>query len=155
MGEDLRSGLGGVTDPRRASDCEPHAERGLQGNAGGRSIFSQYPPTPMPWPDERLLFDVDTPEDYQRLLGDQIERYHRSLKNLVNLQIYYFPEDLEREIARFVEFYNHTRFHESLDNLTPADVYFGRRKEVLDRRDEIKLRTLQSRRLVNSQSLVV
>jgi len=41
----------------------------LQGDAGARSIFAQYPPTPMPWPDERLLFDVDTPGDYQRLLA--------------------------------------------------------------------------------------
>ena len=42
---------------------------GLQGDAGARTIFAQYPPSPYPWPDERLLFDVDTPEDYQRLLG--------------------------------------------------------------------------------------
>jgi molybdenum cofactor cytidylyltransferase len=41
----------------------------LQGDAGARTIFSQHPPTPFPWPDERLLFDVDTPEDYQRLVG--------------------------------------------------------------------------------------
>ena len=41
----------------------------LQGDAGARSIFTQYPPTPMPWPDERLLFDVDTPEDYRKLIG--------------------------------------------------------------------------------------
>ncbi len=41
----------------------------LQGDAGARTIFAQHPPTPLPWPDERLLFDVDTPEDYQRLLG--------------------------------------------------------------------------------------
>jgi len=92
---------------------------------------------------------------YHPMTQGKIERYHRSLKNLVNLQVYYFPNDLEREIARFVEFYNHTRYHESLDNLTPADVYNGRKKEVLDKRDEIKLRTLQSRKLVNSQPLVV
>ena len=42
----------------------------LQGDAGARSIFGQYPPTPLVWQDERLLFDVDTPEDYQRLLKD-------------------------------------------------------------------------------------
>lgn len=43
----------------------------LQGDAGARTIFAQYPPTPFDWPDERLLFDVDTPEDYQRLLRDE------------------------------------------------------------------------------------
>jgi len=92
---------------------------------------------------------------YHPMTQGKIERYHRSLKNLVNLQVYYVPQDLEREIARFVEFYNNQRFHESLDNLTPADVYFVRRKEVLDKREEIKLRTLQLRRLLNSQPVVV
>ncbi|MBI5950327.1 MAG: nucleotidyltransferase family protein [Chloroflexi bacterium] len=41
----------------------------LQGDAGARSIFKQYPPEPMQWADERILFDIDTPEDYQRLLA--------------------------------------------------------------------------------------
>jgi molybdenum cofactor cytidylyltransferase len=40
----------------------------LQGDAGARSIFKQYPPESMQWGDERILFDIDTPEDYQRLL---------------------------------------------------------------------------------------
>lgn len=42
----------------------------LQGDAGARSIFAQYPPSPLAWQDDRLLFDIDTPEDYQRLLKD-------------------------------------------------------------------------------------
>lgn len=41
----------------------------LQGDAGARSIFAQYPPQAMQWPDERLLLDIDTPQDYQRLVG--------------------------------------------------------------------------------------
>lgn len=41
----------------------------LQGDAGARTIFTQVPPEAMPWPDERLLFDVDTPADYEQLLG--------------------------------------------------------------------------------------
>jgi molybdenum cofactor cytidylyltransferase len=41
----------------------------LQGDAGARSVFAKHAPTPMPWPDEKLLLDVDTPEDYQRLIG--------------------------------------------------------------------------------------
>ena len=44
------------------------ALRGLRGDAGARTIFAQYPPTPMPWQDELLLFDVDTPEDYKKLI---------------------------------------------------------------------------------------
>ncbi|MEI7848676.1 MAG: nucleotidyltransferase family protein [Chloroflexota bacterium] len=43
---------------------------GLVGDAGARSLFAQVPPTPMPWLDERLSFDVDTPEDYRRLLEE-------------------------------------------------------------------------------------
>jgi CTP:molybdopterin cytidylyltransferase MocA len=41
----------------------------LQGDAGARSLFAEIAPAAMPWPDERLLLDVDTYEDYQRLLG--------------------------------------------------------------------------------------
>jgi putative transposase len=76
----------------------------------------------------------------------KIERYHRSMKNVVELVNYFDPWALEREIARWVEYYNHQRYHESLDNLAPADVYLGRAKEVQTRREEIKKRTLEGRR---------
>ena len=79
----------------------------------------------------------------------KIERWHRSLKNVVNLDIFYFPWDLEAAVAQFVDDYNHRRFHESLDNLTPADVFFGRAAAILSRREEIKLATLQLRREQN------
>ncbi len=75
------------------------------------------------------------------------------MKNVVKLQNYFSPWELDREIASFVEYYNHQRYHESLDNLTPADVYFGRQKEVLGKRKEIKIRTLEQRRLQHSQAL--
>jgi hypothetical protein len=52
---------------------------------------------------------------------------------------------LEQAIAAFVEYYNHQRYHEALDNLTPTDVYFGREKEVLSRREQIKEMTLSER----------
>ena len=76
----------------------------------------------------------------------KIERWHRSLKNLVKLEHYYFPWHLEQAIASFVTFYNHRRCHESLNNMTPADVYFGRAQEVQARRDLIKQKTLAQRR---------
>lgn len=88
---------------------------------------------------------------YHPMTQGKIERYHRSMKNLVNLQNYYLPTQLEIEIGSFVNYYNHERYHESLNNLTPADVYFGRAKEVLTKRDRIKQRTLQQRRLQNLQ----
>jgi putative transposase len=88
---------------------------------------------------------------YHPMTQGKIERYHRSMKNIVNLQNYFLPGELEKEIARFVHYYNHERYHESLNNLTPANVYFGRAQEVLTKRDRIKRRTLQHRRLHNLQ----
>lgn len=79
----------------------------------------------------------------------KIERYHRSIKNVVNLQHYYLPGELEREIGRYVKYYNNQRYHESLDNLTPADVYFGRKRERLTVREMIKRETMKLRRSYN------
>ena len=78
-----------------------------------------------------------------------IERYHRSMKNVVKLEKYYSPWALERAIARFVEHYNHRRVHEALENVTPADVYEGRRPAILARRAQIKRRTLAQRKREN------
>jgi hypothetical protein len=56
----------------------------------------------------------------------KIERWHQTLKNRILLENYFLPGDLEAQIAAFIDDYNHHRYHESLDNLTPADVYCGR-----------------------------
>jgi putative transposase len=77
----------------------------------------------------------------------KIERWHQTLKNRILLEHYYLPRDLERQLAAFVERYNHARYHESLDNLTPADVYFGRAERILLERERIKRKTIASRRL--------
>ena len=76
----------------------------------------------------------------------KIERWHRSMKNVVKLQNYYSPSELERAIAEWVEYYNHERFHESLENITPADVYFGRDQEIIEKRNKLKEQTLALRR---------
>ena len=86
---------------------------------------------------------------YHPMTQGKIERYHRSLKNVVKLDRYYSPWELERAIARFVEAYNHRRYHESLQNVTPADVYFGRQVAILARRERIEQPTLQRRRQEN------
>jgi molybdenum cofactor cytidylyltransferase len=39
----------------------------LTGDTGGRAIFDKHRVEYMPWHDDILLFDVDKPEDYQRL----------------------------------------------------------------------------------------
>jgi putative transposase len=77
----------------------------------------------------------------------KIERWHQTLKNPILLEHYYLPGDLERQVAAFVAHYNHARYHESLDNLTPADVYFGRAEAVLLERERIKRQTIANRRL--------
>jgi len=79
----------------------------------------------------------------------KIERFHRTMKNIILLNHYYLPQELEAEIARFIEHYNYRRCHESLGNVTPADVYFGRREKILSERGKIKRRTLAQRRAWN------
>lgn len=86
---------------------------------------------------------------YHPMTQGKIERYHRSLKNVVTLQNYYLPWELEQELKRFVLHYNHERVHESLQNLTPADVYSGRARTILTRRERIKRQTLKLRRQQN------
>ncbi len=76
----------------------------------------------------------------------KIERGHRSLTNLICLENYYLPGELERAIAAFVDYYDQHRYHEALDNLTPADVFFGRAAQILDVRAAVKQRTLAQRR---------
>jgi putative transposase len=77
----------------------------------------------------------------------KIERWHQTMKNRVLLEHYFLPGDLERQIAAFVDYYNNERYHESLGNLTPADVYFGRDQQILKQREEIKRKTMLKRRL--------
>jgi hypothetical protein len=82
----------------------------------------------------------------------KIERYQRTMKNVVKLQHYYFPEELKAALKdstrklRSLPYYNNERYHESLDNVTPSDVYFGRRYEVLTERSKIKRRTMERRK---------
>jgi len=97
--------------------------------------------------------------DYLRLVGirhilaapfhpqtnGKIERYHRTLKGEINQLPRDLPSALKEAIEKFVEYYNHRRYHEALGNVTPADVYLGRREDILARRKEAKRQTLQAR----------
>jgi putative transposase len=82
----------------------------------------------------------------------KIERWHWTMKNVVKLQhyyyyyYYYFPWELEAALRYFVAYYNNERYHESLDNVTSADVYFGRQYEVLTERAKIKRLTMKRRK---------
>ena len=79
----------------------------------------------------------------------KIERWHQTLKNRILLGHYYLSGALEAQVGAFVEYYNQARAHESLNNLTPADVYFGRGEAILLERERIKRQTLASRRLLH------
>ncbi|MCP4208425.1 MAG: IS3 family transposase [Shimia sp.] len=81
----------------------------------------------------------------------KIERWHQTLKNRILLENYFLQGDLEAQIEAFVDHYNHQRYHESLNNVTPADVYFGRDKAILEQRERIKQKTFEARRLHHSQ----
>ena len=88
---------------------------------------------------------------YHPMTQGKIERWHQTLKNRILLENYYLPGDLEAQIEAFVTNYNHRRYHESLANLTPADVYFGRGQTILIERERIKRQTIQHRLLLHRQ----
>jgi putative transposase len=75
----------------------------------------------------------------------KIERFHETLRARMNLLIYTSPEELRRTMQEFIVYYNYHRYHEAIGNVTPADVYYGRREEILRRRAEQKLRTIEER----------
>ncbi len=79
----------------------------------------------------------------------KIERGHQTLKNRILIENYYLPGTLEQAILAFIDRDHHRRNHESLANLTPADVYFGRGSDILSERRRIKEHTLKQRRLLN------
>ena len=104
------------------------------------------------WLDDKGIDHVRDAPNHPQTQG-KIERWHQTLKGRILLENYFLPGDLECQIATFVEYYNNRRYHESLGNLTPADVYFGRGNAIMKRRKHIKEMTIRNRRLRhNSQA---
>ena len=103
------------------------------------------------WLDDRQMDHVRGAPYHPQTQG-KIERWHQTLKNRILLENYYLPGDLRRQIDAFVEHYNHQRYHESLQNLTPAYVYFGRGQTILKQRERIKRKTIETRRLLHRKS---
>ena len=98
------------------------------------------------WLDDKKIEHIRGAPYHPQTQG-KIERWHQTLKNRILLNNYYLPRELEEQISAFVESYNNKRLHESLNNLTPADVYFGRAQAILEERERIKRLTIQNRRL--------
>ena len=85
----------------------------------------------------------------------KIERYHRSMKNVIKLDIYCSPMELEAALQKFVHYYNYERYHESLNNVTLADMYYGKAARTIERRKKIKQQTLKQRRQDYTNSRLV
>ena len=103
------------------------------------------------WLDDRDMEHIRGAPYHPQTQG-KIERWHQTLKNRILLENYYLPGDLEAQIDEFVGHYNHQRYHESLKNLTSADVYFGRGQTILLKRERIKRKTIEHRRLQHSKA---
>ena len=103
------------------------------------------------WLDKRNMGHVRGAPCHPQTQG-KIERWHQTLKNRILLENYYLPGDLEAKIDAFVDHYNHRRYHESLGNLTPADVYFGRAQTILQERERVKRDTIRNRRLQHQKN---
>jgi len=98
------------------------------------------------WLDDKGMDHVRGAPYHPQTQG-KIERWHQTLKNRILLDNYFYPADLKAQIEAFVDHYNHQRYHESINNLTPADVYFGRGQTILINRERIKQKTIETRRL--------
>ena len=129
----------------QASGCDQvnvvHKPRLLSDN-GASYISSEL----ADWLDDKGMDHVRGAPYHPQTQG-KIERWHQTLKNRILLDNYFFPADLKLQIEAFVDHYNHHRYHESINNLTPADVYFGRGQTILQRRERIKQNTIEKRRL--------
>ena len=100
------------------------------------------------WLNDRNIRHIRGAPNHPQTQG-KIERWHQTLKNRVLLENYFLPGDLEAQIEAFVHAYNNTRYHESLGNLTPADVFFGRDQAIIEHRRRIKEATFRARRLAH------
>jgi len=83
---------------------------------------------------------------YHPMTQGKIERWHRTMKDKILLENYYLPSELKARIGEFINHYNMRRYHESLNNLTPEDVWLGRGETILKQRRRIKARTMTLRK---------
>jgi hypothetical protein len=65
---------------------------------------------------------------------------------VVKPDYYDYLEELVDALKQFAHYYNHQRYHVSLKNLTPPNVYYGRGNAILKERERIKQKTLCSKK---------
>jgi hypothetical protein len=70
-------------------------------------------------------------------------------ENILLLDNYYFPQELEARIGEWADYYNNRRYHELLGNITPTDKYAGREVQIFRERRTVKERTIRLRRRMN------
>jgi transposase InsO family protein len=129
----------------RASGCDQahvHHKPRLLSDNGSSYISGDL----TKWLDDRRMKHVRGAPYHPQTQG-KIERWHQTMKNRILLENYYLPGALEAQLTSFVDYYNHHRYHESIQNLTPADVYFGRGQTILMQRERIRRNTIAQRRL--------
>ena len=134
----------------QASGCDqatvPHKPRLLSDNGS-----SHIPGELAGWLEDQQMEHVRG-APYHPQTQDKIERWHQTPKNRILLENYYLPGDLRQRVDALVDHYNHRRHHDSLQNLTPANVYFGRGQTILKQRERIKHKTIETRRLLYRKS---
>jgi putative transposase len=78
----------------------------------------------------------------------KIERFNRRIKEELCLVVYCSPDELKKAVDQAIATYNSTP-QESLDHVTPSDVYAGRKEAILQRRKEKKRLTVERRKQYN------
>ncbi|MBN2224049.1 MAG: transposase [Deltaproteobacteria bacterium] len=88
---------------------------------------------------------------YHPQTNGKIKRYHGSTKERINLVLWESPDSLRAEIGKCVDYYNSSRYHAAFGNVTPEDVYYGRRESIPKKRELLKKKTLELRKRTNKE----
>jgi len=131
-----------IEDALLKSNLKPHQRPKLLSDNGSSYIASDFEEYLEKQDIKHIRGSVRHPQTQGK-----IERYHLSMKCVVKQDVYYSQDELINALKKFVHYYNYERYHESLNNTTPADMYFGRANRIIERRKKIKQKTLKDRKI--------